>query len=283
MMLGGPAMCGAASVPTSLSPGLAVAADFSELEELHKIITEQTEKISQLTKELANAKESEGKLRMEADVARAEAARLVEELRREKQARERLEGATTSAFEPKQQDLQGSRGLRSSSAKPSVRRSMNGSIGGTAASMTPGSARSGRQELSVGTGRKSPDAGRSASNLGAVRRGASPVQAASSSTANMSKSEEKRPSMGHLKDPKDEIDARLQDFVDRSECSLIFKRLNKGFYTVKRVDASDLNHVEVSIVNGKLMVRLDSSTTDPGWNNGKLGSVEKFVAFYSGA
>eukprot|EP00971_Amphidinium_carterae_P158037 3132558-Amphidinium_carterae.2 len=30
----------------------------------------------------------------------------------------------------------------------------------------------------------------------------------------------------------------------RSECNLTFKRLNKGFYTVKRMDASDLNHVE---------------------------------------
>jgi len=36
--------------------------------------------------------------------------------------------------------------------------------------------------------------------------------------------------------------------------------------------------VSACFVNGKLMVKYEPSTHDPGWNNGKPGPIERFVA-----
>lgn len=85
---------------------------------------------------------------------------------------------------------------------------------------------------------------------------------------------------------KDEIDSRLLGWVDRNGCSLTFRRKNRGWYTFRRVDetgpASRDKCVEFSIVgSGKLMAKVEPSANDAGWNNGKSGTMERFVAFYS--
>eukprot|EP00408_Alexandrium_pacificum_P027963 CAMPEP_0171183546 /NCGR_PEP_ID=MMETSP0790-20130122/15333_1 /TAXON_ID=2925 /ORGANISM="Alexandrium catenella, Strain OF101" /LENGTH=487 /DNA_ID=CAMNT_0011648523 /DNA_START=100 /DNA_END=1565 /DNA_ORIENTATION=+ len=80
---------------------------------------------------------------------------------------------------------------------------------------------------------------------------------------------------------KDEIDSRLLDYVSRSECGIVFKRLNRGFYTFRRGDengpVSADRTIEITIVNGKLMIKMEPSSTHPGWNNGKAGPIERFV------
>lgn len=83
------------------------------------------------------------------------------------------------------------------------------------------------------------------------------------------------------KEGKDEIDARLQEFLERTECGLVFRRLNRGWYAFRRAEERgprfDERNLELSIVNGKLMARMEPSTHDPGWNNGKLGPIDRFV------
>jgi len=84
---------------------------------------------------------------------------------------------------------------------------------------------------------------------------------------------------------KDEVDARLNGFLEQAQnCNIVFRRRNRGWYTFRRADEPPSNekNVEVSIVNGKLMARLESSSHDRGWNNGKLGPMDRFVAHFSG-
>lgn len=84
---------------------------------------------------------------------------------------------------------------------------------------------------------------------------------------------------------RDEIDARLLEFLSVSKCPLRFRRVNRGWYQFFTVGVpmkpALAKHVEVSIVNGKLMMRMEASTHDPGWNGGRPGAVERFVAAFS--
>jgi len=64
-----------------------------------------------------------------------------------------------------------------------------------------------------------------------------------------------------------------------------FPAAEPGLYAVRPTDprdpSTDDRYVEVSIVNGKLMVTMEPSTHEPGWNHGKPGPIEKFVAKFA--
>jgi len=83
----------------------------------------------------------------------------------------------------------------------------------------------------------------------------------------------------------DEVEPRLREFLEKTACSMDFRQLNRGWYAVRpthpQAAATDDRYVEVSIVNGKLMVTMEPSTHEPGWNHGKPGPIEKFVAKYA--
>jgi len=87
---------------------------------------------------------------------------------------------------------------------------------------------------------------------------------------------------GGRRGSRDEVEPRLREFIEKSNCNLIFRQLNRGWYAFRRADEkgpqSNDRHVAISIINGKLMVTLEPSTHDPGWNFGKPGPIEKFVA-----
>lgn len=84
---------------------------------------------------------------------------------------------------------------------------------------------------------------------------------------------------------KDDIDARLNEYLERSDTGLTFRRLNRGWYAFRRADdrnpPSSDRGVEISIINGKLMARLEPTTHEKGWNNGKLGPIERFCAHFA--
>lgn len=85
---------------------------------------------------------------------------------------------------------------------------------------------------------------------------------------------------------KDDIDLRLLEFLERTDCTLQFKRMNRGWYKFLHPDdppsAANNQHVELSIMNGKLMAKVDpGSHHERSWNNGKRGPIERFVMAYS--
>mmetsp|Transcript_83233 Transcript_83233/g.222488 ORF Transcript_83233/g.222488 Transcript_83233/m.222488 type:complete len:250 (+) Transcript_83233:3-752(+) len=71
----------------------------------------------------------------------------------------------------------------------------------------------------------------------------------------------------HATVPTDPTDVRLEEFMSGITCPIRFHRINQGLY---RFGATQ---VELEIVNQKLMAR-----TDDGWNRGKLGPIERFIA-----
>jgi len=79
------------------------------------------------------------------------------------------------------------------------------------------------------------------------------------------------PPAPYVADDTDPVDLRLEDFYNQTDCRVLFKRINRGFYRF----GSTL--VELDIVNNKLMAR-----TEDGWNRGKHGPIEKFVRHYEG-
>jgi hypothetical protein len=70
-------------------------------------------------------------------------------------------------------------------------------------------------------------------------------------------------------DQDDPIDVRLEEFYNSTGSAIGFHRINRGFYRFGETI------VEVDIINHKLMAR-----TEDGWNRGKFGPVEKFLAAY---
>lgn len=84
----------------------------------------------------------------------------------------------------------------------------------------------------------------------------------------------------------DDIDERLLTFLESTPCSLQFRRINRGWYQFwplalgvsSKPGHADAKHVELSIVNGKLMARMEPLSLDPGWNKGRPGAIERFVA-----
>lgn len=85
---------------------------------------------------------------------------------------------------------------------------------------------------------------------------------------------------------KDDIDSRLLGWLEQNGASLTFRRKNRGWYAFRRTDEtgplSADRCVELSIVSsGKLMAKVEPSANDAGWNNGKCGAMERFVAYFS--
>lgn len=75
----------------------------------------------------------------------------------------------------------------------------------------------------------------------------------------------------------DEVDVLLRSMLADVGSDMQLKRMNKGWYQFGLGRS-----VEVSIVNGKLKARVEASGPgDEGWNRGKLGDMEKFIATFS--
>lgn len=84
---------------------------------------------------------------------------------------------------------------------------------------------------------------------------------------------------------KDDIDSRLLDYLEQSDSALTFRRMNRGWYAFRRMDdvgpiAGD-RCVELSLVNNKLMAQVEVQTHERGWNNGRPGAIERFVAHFA--
>lgn len=228
----------------------------AEMEQLRRSAVMQEERVGALTKQLQASQENERKLALNLEASHKEANRLREELRLERLTREQAEAANaelrvaaemaTQAAGAAQEKTGWQNNNRSGTPLNRRRQATNEMRQGSA---TRDSARQ-NSPLNQPSSRGSPD-------VDAGRRGS-----------------------GRLPSGKDEIDGRLMEFLDRDDCGIIFRRLNRGWYSFRRKDekASIANDrsVEISIVNGKLMVRLEPSTHDNGWNNGKLGTIERF-------
>mmetsp|Transcript_41892 Transcript_41892/g.98200 ORF Transcript_41892/g.98200 Transcript_41892/m.98200 type:complete len:405 (-) Transcript_41892:25-1239(-) len=77
---------------------------------------------------------------------------------------------------------------------------------------------------------------------------------------------------------KDEIDERLVEYLESSRCPLHFKRVNRGWYQFWSMGkAGQRRHVELSLVNGKLVARSEASMQEEAWNCGKPGAIERFA------
>jgi len=81
-----------------------------------------------------------------------------------------------------------------------------------------------------------------------------------------------RPSTTYaVTDRQDPVDVQLEEFYNSSGSAVPFRRINKGYYRFGDT------FVEVSIINHKLMAK-----TEDGWNRGKYGPIDKFLAHYEG-
>mmetsp|Transcript_75603 Transcript_75603/g.138226 ORF Transcript_75603/g.138226 Transcript_75603/m.138226 type:complete len:475 (+) Transcript_75603:91-1515(+) len=273
----------------------------SEIESLRRSLAIQEDRIVQLTKELQAAHESERKLCAEAEAARSESARLTEEVRLERLGREQAEAAVTETRLQAEAALQEKKSFETHSPERTLS-SRNGNAssrnGSLVSGRRPPTDRSrgtylGRTGSETPTGAKPDDRGGAAAGpgqltpkdpLGAPAAMDSRPQSASNASGVAPPPSSRRGSK--LNQPaKDEIDIRLREFLERSETSLTFRRLNRGWYAFRRPDEkgplSNDRTVELSITNGKLMAKLEPTTHDAGWNNGKLGPIERFVAHMS--
>jgi len=224
----------------------------------------QEDRISQLTKQLQTSHDNERKLAVDLEASRSEVLRLREEVRLERLMREQAEGSNAElqmASDMAQgQDRLGSRNVGATPGRPRM--------------MSNNSERmSSRGNTKEVTYERSPTP---TTPLDRDR----PMGAAGGPSSSRRGSASGRPQSA-----KDEIDGRLHEFLERSDCGLVFRRLNRGWYSFRikgeRGPTSSDRSVEISIVNGKLMAKLEPSTHDNGWNNGKLGPVERFVAAMS--
>lgn len=223
----------------------------------------QEDRISQLTKQLQTSHENERKLAVDLEASRSEVLRLREELRLERLMREQAEGSNAElqmASDMAQgQDRFGSRNVGATPGRPRMQSNNSDRM----------SSRGNTKEV---TYERSPTPTTPLDRpVGAAGGGPSSSRRGSAS--------------GRPQSAKDEIDGRLHEFLERSDCGLVFRRLNRGWYSFRikgeRGPTSSDRSVEISIVNGKLMAKLEPSTHDNGWNNGKLGPVERFVAAMS--
>lgn len=235
----------------------------AEVESLRRSVSSQEDRISQLTKELQASRDNERKLVSDLEAARSEAGRLLEEVRFERLLREQADAAATEARLAAEVSAQAA-----AAQDKSLWQTRNGG--------SP-------------PGRRPPHSDRGSADRGSVRGKdlnidgrLADTSLRSSATPPTSSMPSGRQGSGRPHSAKDEIDGRLHEFLERNDCGLLFRRLNRGWYSFRckgdRGPASNDRSVEISIVNGKLMARLEPSTHDNGWNNGKLGTVERFVA-----
>lgn len=239
-------------IPASPSGG-------ESIEALKRTVRAQEECIEQLRRELATCKMNERKTATDAEVARQEVDRLTEEVRLERSTRQELEGTLAEHFQA--QD----RKILSSSSRAASYQAASSYQGRLATGGTPRSSKLGnsRGNSSERVTRVPAVPERPAPNRGSPR-----TRAASPSSRGVLPPKQK-----------DEIDIRLQEFQEKTP-GLVWRRLNKGWYGFKRDGDKDgeERNCEVSIVKGKLMCKFEPSSHDAGWNNGKLGPIERFAA-----
>lgn len=226
----------------------------AEVETLRRSIPVQEDKILHLAKQLQVSQENERKLVAELEAARSDIGRLSEELQSERFMRQQAESAAPEVR------------VATEVMSPQVPVQDK-----TSWQNRPGTSKRGKESARKDSARKedfrqhptTPN-----STIGSINGGGAPASS-------------RRPS-ARPQSAKDEIDGRLREFLERSECGLLFRRLNRGWYSFRvkgeRGPVSSDRSVEISIVNTKLMARLEPSTHDAGWNNGKLGTIERFAA-----
>jgi hypothetical protein len=243
-----------------------------ELESLRRASATQEERIALLTKQLQVTQENERRLATDLEAAQSENIRLVEEVRVERLVRAQAEAAATELRVAAEMAAQ------AASAQNNTQSSTQHGRGATPSRRVPFAERSAARGRDSSNDVRSPtpqqkqprqytsneNAGKASPGVDTARRGS-----------------------GRLQSGKDEVDGRLIEFQDREDCGIIFRRLNRGWYSFRRKDekgpTSSDRTVELSIVNGKLMARLEPSTHDNGWNNGKLGTIERFCKCYGTA
>lgn len=258
-----------------------------QLDKLRHASAVQQEQIGELFQELKEAREGKLRLQCEVDSARSASSRLSEELSRERMAREQAEAAAAQGQQALERNL--------------AEREVWPSHGDPAAGAYAPSCNRGACTASFGKFRP-PSAPPASSSPGdrpdRAPEVAAPLGLAAAATSVQPADNEgdrtatdRRPSrsLRPRGSAKDDIDARLFDFLQNTDCSLVFRRKNRGWYLFRQADeggrpSSDDRSVELSIVNGKLMARVEpSGPHDKGWNNGKLGPLERFVTFFSTA
>uniref|UniRef100_A0A7S2AIG0 Uncharacterized protein n=1 Tax=Alexandrium andersonii TaxID=327968 RepID=A0A7S2AIG0_9DINO len=277
-----------------------------------QLVVGKDARIMELTQQLQACNENAARLSDELEKARGEVARLTVELKQERFAREQAEAAaeaggqnitpTASASGFTKRDVgakPGGANARSVSASRRGRevREIMENKDDSAAAERPMTAAERREAQAAERRAAIAERRALAEEAAAARRAAAAEVAAERraaaeaaqdmgavgrSLSTKSRSKESPPGTSRPASAKgDEVDARLLDYVARSQCSLQFKRLNRGFYAFKRADEPGPipadRTIEISIVNGKLMVKMEPSSHDPGWNNGKAGPIERFV------
>lgn len=248
----------------------------AEAESLRRSVAAQEDRILLLSKDLQASQENERKLSLELQASRSEVERITEELRLERAAREKAEAEYLEAR------------MAAEVAMQERKTSGNKSFGEKFAGASNGR----RTPIDRGTPQRGANASRRGAERGSPQRGGGresslderwPHSAKPSSPTGDNLSSHR--GAARPRSAKDEIDGRLIEFLERADHDLIFRRLNRGWYSFRnkgdRGPLSNDRSVEISIVNGKLMAKLEPSTHDPGWNNGKLGPIERFVAAMS--
>jgi len=247
----------------------------SEIENLRRSMAAQEDRIAQLKQEVDALRESEEKAVADAVTARDDVVRLGEELRQEREWRERAEIAAASSTnvgfppaDPKPVAPRDQTKIKHRSNSNSKLDRNLSTLDSKPNGFAPQTVLSDRPMVEhVNSGRRE----RVASGFLAT------VACASSKGTRSSASPPQR----------DDIDVRLNEYLARSDTGLTFRRLNRGWYAFRRADdrnsPSSDRSVEVSIVNGKLMARLEPTTHEKGWNNGKLGPIERFCAYFAQA
>lgn len=239
----------------------------AEVFTLRSTVSAQEEKNSQLSRQLQVSQENERKLVAELEVARSDIGRLSEELRSERLLRQQAEA--TAAELRVAGDLMSTPGAAGQDITNSRQNNSASRLRGS--TRAPSATR--RSESAPRT--------RPAERPQSAARPQTPTSAAGNASVGTGLASSRRAS-AQPQSAKDEIDGRLREYLERSDCGLLFRRMNRGWYSFRvrgdRGPVSNDRSVEISIVNGKLMARLEPSTHDAGWNNGKLGTIERFAA-----
>lgn len=223
------------------TPGRAVASGVVPIPPVSPVLAQQAQEIDFLKKQLEESRTNEAHLQEELAAAKSEISRLAEALWKEKQFQ----------VAPKSDDLDLPREVPKAAKPIVVERSEPFRLKSV-------------DRPSRATERRSSDTSDAPlSHRKPPRRGASPVI--------------RRPS-------RDEVEEKLSEYLANSpHCMLEFCRLNQGWYQYRHATDSSVPQkcIEMSVVNGKLMVKLEPTSHDKGWNNGKPGHIDRFVSQFS--
>lgn len=262
--MGAPQVAHMAVAPPGIASvrSLALGAEKTSEVDLRTVNGMLEERVSQLMKELEAEREHSAKMSLRAEVAHQEAASFAEDLRVERLAREEVEAILSEI------QLTGNMEVRR--PVPS----------GRAPPGRSGSAKS----LQAPPGRAPVPSGSGKPGLGTPSR-----RSFTASTSSRQPSARVQPlrqkDLGKDR-ARDEIDVRLTEFLERTPDNILtFRRLNRGWYAFRhygeRGPLCNDRSVELSVVNGKLMAKLEPTTHEAGWNNGKQGPIERFVAHFA--